>query len=515
MKTPQKVKLIAAVTYQVSAQLQSAETFLTGQFGPIDFRTPEFDFNFTDYYREEMGDNLKKIFFGFEKLIPRETLADIKLSTTKYETDTSMNGKRTVNIDPGYIGEANIILASTKNFSHRIYLEKGIYGDCNLILKDGEYHPLPWTYPDYKEQWIREFLFEVRSRHVNQLQDSGSGEHMESVTYRDAGVDIDKGDEVVERIKSLVKKTYGINVLSELGKFGGFFAPDLTGYEQPVLVSSVDGVGTKLMVAVAAGRHKSIGSDLVNHCINDILCCGAKPLFFLDYLAFGKLEPSIIEDVVTGLAEACEKADCALIGGETAEMPGLYSEGDYDISGTIVGIVDRKNILDGGRIAEDDVIIGLPSTGLHTNGFSLARKVLFEKAGLNVDSTIPGLNVSAGEELLKVHKCYYPEVYELVERGLVHGIAHITGGGILGNIGRLLTSGLKADIDWNSWDWLPIFKTIQMYGNIPDDEMKRVFNLGIGLAVIADEKKVDEIRSVLNEKNLKTTVIGKISEDGD
>ncbi|GAG23861.1 unnamed protein product, partial [marine sediment metagenome] len=253
-------------------------------------------------------------------------------------------------------------------------------------------------------------------------------------------------------------------------------------------VSSVDGVGTKLKVAFASGIHDTVGRDLVNHCINDILCCGAKPLFFLDYLAFGKLEVDVFEAVVSGLAAACEAAGCALIGGETAEMPGFYNEGEYDISGTIVGAVEREKILDGSKIKEGDVILGLPSTGLHTNGYSLARKIIFEKAGLNVDSPLPGLDITVGEELLKVHRCYFPEVYELLDENLVHGLAHITGGGLLGNINRLLASGLKAEIHWNSWEWLPVFKTLQRLGNVPDDEMRRVFNLGIGLAVITSEK---------------------------
>lgn len=518
---PQKVKLIAAVTFQHKSQLNAVESFLTQHCGAVDLRTPDFTFDFTDYYHGEMGENLRKIFFSFDRLVERERLPEIKLLTNKYELNTSEQGKRTVNVDPGYICEANLILASTKNFSHRIYLGNGIYGDCHLIFEDGTFKHQPWTYPDYRQEGVLDFFIEVRNKYYEQLHDekavsqtgtisSQFDARSSTLTYRDAGVDIGEGDRAVKRVKAMVRKTYGENVLSELGKFGGFYAPNWDEYDNPVLVSSVDGVGTKLKVAFASGIHDTVGRDLVNHCINDILCCGARPLFFLDYLAFGKLEVDVFEAVVSGLTAACEAAGCALIGGETAEMPGFYNEGEYDISGTIVGAVERVKILDGSKIKEGDVILGLPSTGLHTNGYSLARKILFEKAGLSVNSPLPGSGITVGEELLKVHRCYLPDVYKLLENNLVHGLAHITGGGLLGNINRLLAPGLKAEIDWDSWEWLPVFKTLQSFGNVPDDEMRRVFNLGIGMAVITSEKYSAKVSDILHADNIDVTHIGKI-----
>ena len=510
IKVPE-VKLIVAVTFQDKIQLESVESYLTGQFGSIDMRSSVFDFKHTDYYEEEMGTGLGKVFFSFRRLISREKLPFCKLRTNKYETETAHNGKRTVNLDLGYIGEANLVLASTKNFCHRIYIADGIFGDCHLIFEEGSFHPLPWTYPDYSERTVLDFFGEVRDRYTEELKPGRQSSENRESAYRKAGVDIDKGEEAVQRIKERVEKTYGKNVLSGLGKFGGFYAPDWSEFEQPVLVSSVDGVGTKLKVACAAGVHTTIGSDLVNHCINDILCCGARPLFFLDYLAFGRLDVGVFEDVISGMADACERTGCALIGGETAEMPGFYREGEYDISGTIVGVVDKKDILDGSAIAKSDVILGLPSSGLHTNGYSLARKVLFDESGLGVHSEHPGLDIPVGEELLKVHQCYYPQVYELIRKGLVHGLAHITGGGIPGNIGRLLKSGMKAEIDWESWKWPPIFKLLQELGTIDQEEMRRVFNLGIGMAIITSPGQDRDVRDYLKLSGLEGIEMGSIT----
>ncbi|MFC1554864.1 phosphoribosylformylglycinamidine cyclo-ligase, partial [candidate division KSB1 bacterium] len=434
----------------------------------------------------------------------------MKLLTNKFESDLSVNDRRIVNIDPGYISEASLILASTKNYSHRIYLSDGIFADCHLIFEGEEFNSMPWTYPDYKEGWIRKYFSDVRQEYFMQLQSEKAEAYKSRVTYRDAGVDIDEGDKAVERIKVMVRSTYGDNVLSDLGKFGGFFAPDFNKYDDPVLVSSVDGVGTKLKIAFMTGIHNTVGSDLVNHCINDVLCCGAKPMFFLDYLAFGKLEVDVFEKVVSGLANACEESSTALIGGETAEMPGFYREGEYDISGTIVGIVDRGKILDGSKITSGDIILGLPSTGLHTNGYSLARKIVFEKAGLGVDSRIPDLKGTVGEELLKVHKCYFNDIYGILERDLVHGLAHITGGGLLGNISRLLSGNLKVEINWDSWDRLPVFDILQRFGNVPEDEMRHVFNLGIGLAIITDESKAQDVKRIISDNGINVKEIGKI-----
>jgi phosphoribosylformylglycinamidine cyclo-ligase len=507
---PVDVKLIAAVTVQHSGQIDDIENFLKAQFGEIDARSEIFPFSYTNYYEEEMGPDLSKMFYSFKKLIKRNKLPSIKLLTNQYEQSRAENGRRIVNVDPGYICEANLILATTKNFSHRIYLEDGIFGDCHLIYEDDEFKPLAWTYADYKTPETLAFLKLARKSYYGQLQDQKSGKTIKTVTYADAGVDIDEGNKAVQRIKKMVKRTYGKNVLSELGKFGGFYAPDWKEFEEPVLVSSVDGVGTKLKIAFETGIHNSVGRCLVNHCINDILCCGAKPLFFLDYLAFGKLEVDVFEGVVSGLAGACEDAGCALIGGETAEMPGCYKEGEYDISGAIVGITGKDKVLDGKKIEAGDVLIGLPSTGLHTNGYSLARKVFFEIAGLKADSKLPELDRTVGEELLRVHKCYYNEVYPLIQKDFINGLAHITGGGLTGNISRLLSNKLLLDINWESWKRLPVFDVIHNLGNVAEEEMRQAFNLGIGMVIIAKDEFSGEIIDSLKNDGIEALKIGSI-----
>ncbi|MFC1729056.1 phosphoribosylformylglycinamidine cyclo-ligase [candidate division KSB1 bacterium] len=505
---PKDVKLVVAVTFQNSDQLQKIEEFLVRKFGPIETRTDISPFSYTDYYRDEMGENLLKIFFSFTRLFKRENLPRYKLLTNHFEQSSAEGGRRTVNIDPGYISEANLVLASTKNFTHRIYIGEGIFGDCHLYFKHGEFRPMSWTYPDYKEPEALRFFAHVREVYYRQVSGQAAPK---SVSYKDAGVDIGEGDRAVDSIKEMVKRTFGPNVLTELGKFGGFYAPDLSDYDEPVLVSSVDGVGTKLKIAFMTGAHNTVGRCLVNHCVNDILCCGARPLFFLDYLAFGKLDSGMFIDIVSGFAGACEELGCALIGGETAEMPGFYHDGEYDISGTIVGIADRNKILDGSRISAGDVVIGLQSNGLHTNGYSLARKVFFDTAGYSVDSNLPGLEDTLGNELLRIHKCYFKEVYPLIQRELISGLAHITGGGILGNIGRLLPDSLRVDIDWNAWEWLPVFKRIQEIGSVSDEEMKKVFNLGIGLVIIASNEKSREITDALEGLDTGFKIIGNIT----
>ena len=506
---PREVKLIVAVTFQNDEQLRAVEDYLTEHFGEVDVRSAVYDFLYTDYYESEMGKNLKKVFLSFERLINRENFPSIKLFTNQYEKALSVSGQRTENIDPGYICEASLILATTKNFSHRIYIGSGIYGDCHLIFENDAFKPLPWTYPDYREPDALNFFKRVRERYFEQL-------HVQkpkvSLTYKDAGVDITEGDRAVDNIRAMVKRTYGENVLTELGKFGGFYALKKEEFAEPVLISSVDGVGTKLKIAFAMGVHNTIGQCLVNHCVNDVLCCGAKPLFFLDYLAFAKLDVSVFTEIVFGLSEACADANCALIGGETAEMPGFYREGEYDISGTIVGIADKSKIIDGTRIAAGDILIGLPSTGLHTNGYSLARKVFFEIAKYSVYTRLPELEGTLGEELLKVHRCYFNEVYPLIQQGLINGLAHITGGGMVGNISRLLSPGLRVEIGWSSWEWLPIFSVIQKLGNISDEEMRRVFNLGIGMVIIASEKNADTILQKLRAKQVNLHIIGSIGK---
>lgn len=329
-----------------------------------------------------------------------------------------------------------------------------------------------------------------------------------SETYKNSGVDIEAGDEAVKKIKDYARSTFNKNVLSDIGLFGGFYELDLSGYKNPVLVSSVDGVGTKLKVAISMGRHSSIGQDLVNHCVNDIAVCGAKPLFFLDYLAFGRLKPEIASDIVKGFSIACKENGCVLIGGETAEMPGLYDESDYDLSGTIVGIVDKSKVIKGDKISKGDILIGFKSSGLHTNGYSLARKVLLESFKLNEQPA--GLKQTLGEELLSIHKSYLKLIELLISRLEIKGLSHITGGGIVGNTNRILPEERKLKIDWNSWEVPEIFKLIQRTGKIENEEMKKVFNLGIGLIAIVSPEIADEslrLASTLNEEGI---LIGEV-----
>ena len=304
--------------------------------------------------------------------------------------------------------------------------------------------------------------------------------------YRQSGVDIDAGNETVRRIKSLARGTYTPGVLSEIGSFGGLFSLASAGLQDPVLVSSADGVGTKLKVAFMTGRHDTIGADLVNHCINDILVQGAVPLFFLDYLATGRLSPDVAEQIVTGVARACRENGCALIGGETAEMPGFYADGEYDIAGFIVGAVDRPRLIDGKSIRPGDVLIGLSSSGLHTNGYSLARKVFFDACGLQADSYVPELSGTVGDVLLATHRSYLSPMRPLLEAGLVKGMAHITGGGITENLPRVLPEGCEAEVRRGSWAVPPLFTFIAERGGIADDEMLRAFNMGIGLIVACE-----------------------------
>lgn len=327
-------------------------------------------------------------------------------------------------------------------------------------------------------------------------------------TYKSAGVDIEAGDETVRRIKKFAKSTFNKNVLSDIGLFGAFYKPDFSQYSEPVLVSSVDGVGTKLKIAFAMNFHKTVGQDLVNHCVNDIAVCGAKPLFFMDYLAFGKLSPDVAADIIEGFSIACKENDCALIGGETAEMPGLYDEKEYDMSGTIVGIVDRKKIIDGKRISKGDILIGFQSNGLHTNGYSLARKVLLSK--FKVDEKISELNSTLGEELLRVHKSYLKLINALKEKTDIKGFSHITGGGIVGNTIRILPEGLSLKINWDSWDVLPVFELIKETGNINDEEMRKVFNLGIGLIAIVSRNNQNEVLKIADELGEKSFIIGEV-----
>lgn len=330
--------------------------------------------------------------------------------------------------------------------------------------------------------------------------------------YKDAGVDIDAGTESVRRIRSIVRSTFTKNVLSGIGGFGALFDGRLGGYREPVLVSSCDGVGTKLKVAVMAGVHHTVGQDLVNHCVNDILVQGARPLFFMDYAAFGRLDPKILEQVVSGFAKACRENGCSLIGGETAEMPGMYAPGDYDLAGFIVGAVERKKIVTGRSIRPDDVVIGLGTNGLQTNGYSLARRILLEKHKYKVNTRLPELGITVGEALLRIHPSFLRPVAPLLDSNLVRGMAHITGGGFLDNIPRVLPRGCAVAIAKGSWPVLPIFSLLQKLGRVPEDDMYRTFNMGIGFVLVVSPRDEDRAMVVLRKMKAKAYIIGRVVE---
>jgi len=332
-----------------------------------------------------------------------------------------------------------------------------------------------------------------------------------SITYQAAGVNLEAAEEATHQIAALAKSTFNSQVLREIGLFAGFFALDLKKYSDPVIVSSIDGVGTKLKIAFATGRHESVGQDLVNHCVNDIMTCGADPLFFLDYLGVGVLDPAAATALVGGMANACRENGCALIGGETAEMPGFYAAGEYDLAGTIIGAVNRDSIIDGGKIAAGDLLVGLPSTGLHTNGYSLARKVLFEMAKIDLAAHVEALGMTWAEALLQIHRSYQKPIRLVRSHPALTGISHITGGGIEGNTRRLLRDGLNLAVEWGSWSVPPLFRLIQEYGGIADEEMRRVFNLGIGMVLVARADGAEELLRLLEiEGGERTQVIGKI-----
>jgi len=331
-----------------------------------------------------------------------------------------------------------------------------------------------------------------------------------TVTYADAGVDIDRANRTKKRIKYLAHKTFTRGVLSEIGGFGGLFSIDRDKYLDPVLVSSVDGVGTKLKLAFEMKMHHTIGADLVNHCVNDIAVQGAAPLFFMDYLATGKLDPAVAEKVVEGLADACKQNGCALIGGETAEMPGFYPDGEYDLAGFIVGVVEREKIITGKTVQPGDIILGLASNGLHTNGYSLARKLLFEIAHYTPDSYVNELKGKVGNELMHTHRSYWPIVKKLVNADCVSALAHITGGGITENLPRVLPRGAAAVIEMGTWPVLPIFEHLQKLGNVPPDEMLRTFNMGLGMLLVVPSAKFKKAQSVLDKIGEKAYTVGRI-----
>ena len=335
-----------------------------------------------------------------------------------------------------------------------------------------------------------------------------------ALDYRSAGVDIDAGAEAVRRIRALARGTFTPGVLSEIGSFGGLFRPDLTGLADPVLVSSADGVGTKLKVAFLAGRHDTVGRDLVNHCVNDILVQGARPLFFLDYLATGRLAPDVAEAVVHGIAAACTENGCALLGGETAEMPGFYADGEYDLAGFIVGIADRARLIDGRGVRPGDELIGLPSNGLHTNGYSLARRIVFDTLDLKVDSAPEGLDGPVGDVLLRTHRSYLPLVSPLLAEagGAVKAMAHVTGGGLTDNLPRVLPPGTAVDIERGAWSPPPVFAFLQRHGGLGDSEAFRTFNMGIGLVVFCAPEERDGLLAWFRQRGEPgAAVIGRVT----
>jgi phosphoribosylformylglycinamidine cyclo-ligase len=329
-------------------------------------------------------------------------------------------------------------------------------------------------------------------------------------SYADAGVDIDAKMDAVSRAKEAIRSTFTPGVVGDVGAFGGLFRPDFTGLVDPLLVASTDGVGTKLKVAVAAGVHDTVGQDLVNHCVNDILVQGARPLFFLDYIAVGRMDPAVVGQILEGFAKACRENGCALLGGETAEMPGVYAAGDYDVAGTIVGVVDRPKLLDGSRVAQGDLLIGLPSSGLHTNGYSLARKIFFEDMGLTPQSAVSELGTTVAEALLAVHRSYLKQVLPLAENSLLSAMAHITGGGFSDNIPRVLPEGLDAEVRTDAWIWPPLFRFLESRGRVARAEMLRVFNCGVGMVLIVPRVSSGNVKKRLETAGEACVEIGRI-----
>ena len=328
--------------------------------------------------------------------------------------------------------------------------------------------------------------------------------------YKQSGVDIESGDDAVRRIKSIARATFTPGVLSEIGSFGGMFRFPSANYSDPVLISSADGVGTKLKIAFLSGVHDTVGADLVNHCVNDILVHGAEPMFFLDYLSTGRLDPQVAAEIVTGMGRACRENGCALIGGETAEMPGFYHAGEYDLAGFIVGVVDKPRIIAGRGLLAGDRLIGLASTGLHTNGYSLARQIVFETLGMTFDSLIPDVGDTVAGALLRTHRSYLKCVRPLLERGVVKGMAHITGGGIPGNLSRILPEGTSARVDPESWAVPPLFSFLQRGGDVPRHEMYRAFNMGIGMIVACAASHADLVMGILKDEGEDPRLIGEL-----
>ncbi|MFQ5739703.1 MAG: phosphoribosylformylglycinamidine cyclo-ligase [Acidobacteriota bacterium] len=335
-----------------------------------------------------------------------------------------------------------------------------------------------------------------------------------SWTYRDAGVDLKRAGEAKERIKALARSTFNSAVPGDIGSFGGLYRPDFARYQKPILVSSVDGVGTKLKVAFMAGVHDTVGVDLVSHCCNDILTQGALPLFFMDYIATGRLDPQVVEKILSGLVQGCRRSQCVLLGGETAEMPDFYPQGEYDLAGFMVGVADESRLLDRRRVAPGDILIGLPSSGLHTNGFSLVRKLLLEQEKLSLDSYRKDLGKTLGEELLTPHRSYLSILKELVQTDELAALAHITGGGITENLNRVLPNTVDALVRRGTWEILPIFRLIRDCGRVTSEEMYRTFNMGLGMILLVGRRKLSRVESFLQERGERYYLVGEIIEGG-
>jgi phosphoribosylformylglycinamidine cyclo-ligase len=329
------------------------------------------------------------------------------------------------------------------------------------------------------------------------------------LSYRDAGVDIDAATRALGGIREMLRSTRTVDTLSDLGSFGGLYRVP-AGLTSPVLVASTDGVGTKIKVAIMAGRHDTVGEDLVNHCVNDILVQGARPLFFLDYVGVGKLDPGVVEELVSGVARGCRENGCALLGGETAEMPDLYAAGDYDLAGTIVGVVEEAHILDGAAIQEGDALIAMASSGLHTNGYSLARRIIFDRMGLRPDDPFPDENDSVADVLLRVHRSYLRPIEPLLGGGTIRGMAHITGGGLVDNLPRILPGGKSARIEQSSWEVPPVFRVLQREGGVADSEMFRAFNMGVGMVLAAAAHEADSLVARLTSAGERAWIVGEI-----
>jgi phosphoribosylformylglycinamidine cyclo-ligase len=513
-KSPPPAALFIAVLFAPTVSVEKMCAVVSREFGDILLQSPVYFFNHSDYYAEEMGENLQKSFFLLNRLIDPGTLVEWKHRAQEVEAKYTVNGKRTINLDPGYLDASKLVLATTKNYDHRIYLGRGIYGDVQLRFRFQKFHINDWTYPDYRQPEHIVFFEQARLKYFEMLKAEFSPSTEERPTikldYKSAGVDRETGEATKKKIVELARRTFNPNVIREVGLFGGFFRFPQEKYREPVLVSSVDGIGTKIKLACQLNRYRGLGEDIVHHCLNDIMVGGAAPLFFLDYLAFGKLDPAVVLELVEGMAAACEQAGCALIGGETAEMPDLYHPGEFDLAGTIVGVVEKEKILDGRRIASGDVLVGIASNGLHTNGYSLARKIIAAHSDLALDKYIPELGETLGEALLRPHRSYQQAIRLATEVPEVHGISHITGGGIEGNTIRLLHNGLQLKIDWQAWQWPPLFRFLQKYGGVENVEMRHVFNLGIGLVFVVAPNMLESFRQRLMEMGETSWVVGEV-----